>query len=119
MRIRGFININYTGPEEVQVTAAARVGSEGEVAAVGFNPASQGKYDDWMLYEPIVAVDPTTHNFAWQGPAYSSRMIDVKASRKLDELGQTLWMYVGSGAGVSAEEDYGIAWNLSILLMLP
>lgn len=94
---------------------AIRVGAEGEVASTEFNPHVNGKYLDWMAYEPFFA-RPNTTDFG-SGAQASTRVIDVKANRKVSELDETLFLYAGSNTATAG--TMSVFYNLSILLMLP
>lgn len=111
-RIRGFIVVNST-VANTPVVAAARIGTEGEVASTDFNPMTAGEYNDWMLYEPLLAP------IAAREPVQdvSARIIDVKSMRKLDELDQTLFLYAGTDSATAG--TVSLFYNLSVLLMLP
>lgn len=111
-RIRGFLVVNST-VANYPVTVAARVGTEGEVAATDFNPMTAGEYNDWMMYEPMLAP------LAAREPVQdvSARIVDVKSSRKLEELDETLFLYAGTDSATAA--TVSLFFNLSVLLMLP
>lgn len=90
--------------------------SEGEVASTEFNPATNGEYLDWMLFEPFVGF-PDSGNATSQ-TFQSAREIDVKSSRRLDELDQTIMLYAGTDAGADTD-TITLRYNLSLLLMQP
>lgn len=112
-RVRGIITATHnTTTAGEHITFGIRVGAEGEVPSTEFNPMTNGEYLDWLMYEPLVAVNGTS-----AAEAYTSRRVDVKAKRKLEELDQTLFLYAGSST--PATGLFGITANLSMLLMLP
>jgi len=111
-RIRGYIQVLST-VTLTPVVVAARVGTEGEVAATDFNPMTAGEYNDWMMYEPMLAGLAAREPFGDLG----ARIIDVKAMRKLEELDETLFMYAGTD--LAAAGTVTLTFNLSVLLMLP
>lgn len=111
-RIRGFVVVNST-VANYPVVVAARTGTEGEVAATDFNPMTAGEYNDWMMYEPCLA--PIAAREPIEG--VSARIIDVRSSRKLEELDETLFLYAGTDSAAAA--TVSLFFNLSVLLMLP
>lgn len=111
-RIRGYLQVLST-VTLTPVVVAARIGTEGEVAATDFNPMTAGEYNDWMMYEPMLAGLAAREPFGDLG----ARIIDVKAMRKLEELDETLFLYAGTD--LAAAGTVTLTFNLSVLLMLP
>lgn len=71
---------------------------------------------DWMLWEPMAHVVST----AGGAPIdqLTGRVVDVKSSRKLEELNERLIMVAGPNSGApTIEWSYG--WDLSIGVKLP
>jgi hypothetical protein len=81
--------------------------------------ADAAAYDDYMMFEPFADYQSTA------GPAgnvlassdVGSRLIDVKANRKLQELDQTLVFKASGNSSVAITQTWGC--DLSLLLMLP
>lgn len=81
----------------------------------------QREHDDWMYYSPWVV-----HNYATLGMAFrdvtpnvyaSPYAVDIKSSRKIEELGQTLQIWTSTP---DVNPDYtGTGFHLSIGLKLP
>lgn len=111
-RIRGYVQCTST-VTLTPLVVAIRTGTEGEVAATDFNPMTAGEYNDWMAYEPMLAGLAAREPFGDVG----ARMIDVKSMRKLQELDETLFLYAGTD--LAAAGTVQLAFNLSVLLMLP
>lgn len=81
-----------------------------------FDALSEGK--DYFFFEPFFLNAPD--HVQTNGTVQYVRMIDIRSSRKIEELNQTLVLDV-SAAGVAnaAAENIGFAVDLSFLLMLP
>lgn len=84
------------------------------------NPwTDQAQNDDYMMFEPFLDYQSSA------GPAgnvlassdVGSRMIDVRSSRKLQELNQTLLFKAGGNSSVATTVTWWV--DLSLLLMLP
>jgi len=111
-RIRGYVQCTST-VTLTPLVVAARTGTEGEVAATDFNPMTAGEYNDWMMYEPMLAGLAAREPFGDVG----ARLVDIKSMRKLEELDETLFLYAGTD--LAAAGTIQLAFNLSVLLMLP
>lgn len=111
-RIRGYLQVTST-VTLTPVVVGIRTGTEGEVAATDFNPMAAGEYNDWMAYEPLLAGLAAREPFGDVG----ARMVDIKSMRKLEELDETLFLYAGTD--LAAAGTVQLAFNLSVLLMLP
>lgn len=73
---------------------------------------------DWMLWEPFVQSVATTAAGGDPQDVGMQRMIDNHAARKLEELGESLVMFVGPNpAAPTIVWSYG--WDLSIGVKLP
>lgn len=73
---------------------------------------------DWMLWEPFIQSVTTTAAGGEDQQVGLMRMIDVKSSRRLDELGERLVMFQASNpAAPTVVWSYG--WDLSIGVKLP
>lgn len=98
--------------------------SESQIAVVGIRTFSEPldateelplttPHADWMSYEPLISVN---HPGDTANYKVSRRVIDVKSSRKMEELGEGLGLFVEHNTvGVAA----GFTWALSIGLKLP
>jgi hypothetical protein len=85
---------------------------EDRAAAVAEVPKpQQERHVDWLAWQPHphVGTDGIT------GTA-NAREIDVRSQRKLDEVGQTLWL---AWDQTSATVTWTVAFSLSVLLKLP
>lgn len=118
-RIRGIMGM-YVGPPGTAIQlgrVGIRVGAEGEVASTEFNPSTNGEYLDWMSFEPFYVIPAGTATDSVEGTNVCARVVDVKSSRKLEELDQSLFLYAGiTGATIQAVTLF---YDLSIGLMLP
>lgn len=115
VRMRGYMSATSTVAAGLPLVAGVRLGTEGEVAGTEFNPATLGANSDWMLYEPFVGF-PDSGNATSQ-TYQSAREIDVKSSRKLDELDQTFFLYAGTDSATAGTITF--RYHLSLLLMQP
>lgn len=81
-----------------------------------FDDLSENK--DFFLFEPFLLPERTaveTH-----GTDTIARMIDVKSSRKIEELNQTLILDVSADSpNLASTSNTGFHYDLSMLLMLP
>lgn len=87
-----------------------------EVDATTFIP-SANPHQDWMVFEPFTAHtnSGTTANSLWY-----NHYVDARAMRKMDELGQTLMMVVGSvPPGATPGASALMTVTASTLLALP
>lgn len=115
VRMRGYMAVTSTVAACLPLVVGVHRASEGEVASTEFNPATNGEYLDWMLYEPFVGF-PDGGNGAAQ-TYMCAREIDVKASRRLDELDQTIMLYAGTDSATAG--TITLRYHLSLLLMQP
>jgi hypothetical protein len=122
VRIRGIIALSTPSGEQgsdVVVAAGIRVYGERNTPSNSDNLASEpgpfsGPHADWMMYKPI---------FMGTTLGYVEREveIDVKANRKIEELGQSLMISLeqDSAASTAANTAYDAFVNLSLGLKLP
>ena len=113
IRVRGVVsgspNVS-TGPS--QMVLAATVGNATEVAAGG-GPFDQ-PYRDWALWEPFVFRFAGITGNEMNRDQAVSRLIDVKAMRKVEEIDEEYRFWVQAN-----QQAWTISWNLSVLLKLP
>jgi hypothetical protein len=109
VRIRGIIAI--TSDTELELMAFAAMVEPNPVGTLetGEGPLAR-PYAPWMLYEPFTTLGDNTG-------AVSSRMIDVKASRKIDELDEQLSLYFQTPSGNAGSVSY--TYTLSLGIKLP
>lgn len=113
-RIRGVVvaGNNVSPAVSSQMLLAVRVGNDAEASGQlsdGFNQP----YLDWMAWEPFIYQALPAAPQTSDSPALS-RLIDVKAQRKLEEVNEELQVWVGA-----LNAPFAYSWNLSILLKLP
>lgn len=126
IRVRGYMS--FSDPDRVAgVIVPARatlyVGNNNEVTR-GPN-ANDNAFDDlsenrdFFLFEPFLVDNSNVDEQTGQTELYS-RLIDVKSSRKIEELNQTVVLDASAGA-VNAAAAGTLAFNfdLSMLMMLP
>lgn len=81
----------------------------------------QREHDDWLYYSPWVVHNYTSAGFfrdVTPNPMASPWAVDIKSSRKIEELGQTLQIWQSTPTAVTP--DYtGTGFHLSIGLKLP
>lgn len=126
VRTRGYcvaVDEDAAAGESVRLRVTMYVGNNNEVTRGpdagdnAFDLASQNK--DYFFMEPFHITSPGTQA-AVGGADPHSRMIDVKSSRKIEELNQTV-ILDGSGQAIAlaANINVAVAFDLSMLLMLP
>lgn len=115
VRMRGFMAVTSSVAAGLPLVVGVHRGSEGEVASTEFNPATNGANLDWMLYEPFVGFDDSGNGASQT--YMCAREIDVKSSRKLDELDQTFFLYAGTDSATAG--TITLRYHLSLLLMQP
>lgn len=115
MRIRGYIYPDSVSDTQLG-TIGFRIDSWNEDPADVDNSPSLQPDEDWMGWLPFNKPPgvPETFPATWNAQA-SPWAVDIKSNRKLEELNQTLWMFVDQPAG--NENNY--SYNLSIGLKLP
>lgn len=116
LRIRGRIQWNLATAGITNAVVGIRVGDQAELAGASIaqqNPAAVGQNDDWMAYEPFMpATSALTDSFDTQ----HGRIVDIKAKRKIDELGEALLLFAGGNSAVAATAP--LSFTLSILVAL-
>lgn len=121
VRIRGIMSLGATAPTAAQsITAAFYIGDANDVVR-GPN-ANDNFYDtnaagkDYFGVEPFIA--PTAAAQARiAGSEPTSRMIDIRSMRKLEEVSQRLICdFSGAGTVVSSAS---LDFDFSVLIMLP
>jgi len=80
-----------------------------DIVPADVTPATAGAFGDWMYWESRQPVDVPTAPmfFAWE--------IDNKAMRKMEEVGDRLWLVFG----IDNADTWTFTFGLSILLLLP
>lgn len=115
-RIRGHILPvgAVDGPDLIGGTIGFRIDSWNEDPTDTTNAPTQQPDEDWMGWMPFVnsASAPVQASWNYQANQWA---VDIKAQRKLEELNQTLWMFVERPAGNTVTYHY----NLSVGLKLP
>jgi len=121
VRIRGivFATTAQEGAGADHFRMAARVESGRGLDLTAALPAAAGPFDgenaDWMLWQPFFQVRPLAGTIDGD---LVGRVIDVRASRKLEELDERLVMFVAPNPAAPAVAwTYG--WDLSIGVKLP
>lgn len=71
---------------------------------------------DYFMVEPFVS--PVAANTQLFGNDVIHRLVDIRSSRKIEELDQTLIFDI-SGTSTAGADSFTFAYDLSILLMLP
>lgn len=121
MRTRGVIMCQTpTATAAANLLVTMHVSDTGEIQQGADNAdnafSQRGMNDDYFLYEPFLVVNPTT---ALQATASNcaGRLIDVKSSRKVEELNQTVALRLHGSSTVAVTVQ--VTGLLSILLALP
>ena len=118
MRIRGYIWCLGINAVRQQVRAVMWIGDSND--AVRAPNANDNPFDDISSSKDFFGVYPllTSSVVEEQLMPITGAMVDVKSSRKLEELNQVLLVDIGakSTAGVS---NVTVAYDLSVLIALP
>lgn len=125
VRIRGFIvPANFTSPivGTVRGTFGVIVGKDTDDYSAPTLAVEQREHDDWLAYLPWAMNVPPADQYSPDVTRYTSNVqaspfaVDIKSSRKIEELGQTLqlWRSEPTAAGGAGTE-----WHLSMGLKLP
>lgn len=102
MRVRGQLEYTGDGP----AVAAMRIITESSFATLGADDdPTTDRHADWFFYQPMNTGSDTSAVFD----------VDVQSMRKLDELGQTLLLAVGTADAAAGT----FSAVLSILVALP
>jgi len=106
---------------------AVRIGLlvTGTKAELGASPTAysplQDPYEDWMwnaAYSTVAAPNSVINLTAGTSPVTATSVFwDVKSKRRLDELGETLWLNVDKIGTTIATTEFSI--SARVLLMLP
>lgn len=113
-RIRGFIYPDQVGTTLLGV-AGMRVDTWNEDPADSSNQPSVQPDADWLAWMPFFAAEGAVLQPATWNPEASVWAVDIKAQRKLEELNETLWLFVDQPDTLQNTYSY----NLSIGLKLP
>jgi len=136
MRIRGVMTAALVGDTETStegyaaIRCGVRVTDHADINQTDYaNDAmyASQEYADWMLFEPFMldAIGEIPSGDIAEATAASEiRRIDVRAKRKLGELGETLELVAGRPATNSGDPPANtmavrLRWDLSILVALP
>lgn len=119
VRTRGLIAV--TQPPEAQSVFGRftmHVDEDADFNGVSANDsafAEVAQNRDYFMYEPFFAGPSETAS----STDLSKRLVDVKSSRKVDELNQTVFLDVSVTTAGIATETLELYFDLSLLLMLP
>lgn len=119
VRIRGFIS---PGQTPLQGTYGGVYGiivdTDNTILDDSRNAVEQREHDDWLAYLPytIQGVENRPGNVATSNANANEWAVDIKSSRKVQELGQSLFLFRETPSLGSAP---GMEWHLSIGLKLP
>ena len=127
VRTRGYMQVSDVDPianANIAFRACAYVGNNNEVQRGpdandnAFDDLSENK--DYFLFEPFFLAPTDADSVAVNGTDPASRMIDVKSSRKIEELNQTIILDVSAdSSNLAVTSNTAFAFDLSLLLMLP
>lgn len=123
VRVRGFMSFRQqTAGNGAVVRAGFYIGDANDVVRGpnandnAFDSNSVGK--DYFGFEPFVVPGPAASNSApYFGSDPVSRMLDIRAMRKLEEVSQRLILDISTAA--NAANQVNGDGDLSILIMLP
>lgn len=131
-RIRGHISVQVAGQPDVSspynLSYGIRVDDESEITG-GTDANQQDRlpandpFADWMYIRNLWAIAPgsTSVEPSPTTQLFQNRVeIDIRSQRRLDELGQSLFQYVGVDGGVpDGFEAVNFYWDLHILCKRP
>lgn len=115
MRVRGYIVPELVDPlPSEDLVAGLRVDTWDQSVTTSVVSPYQGVDEDWMAWFPYLSPSGAPDDVT--GNIYASPYaVDVKSSRKLEELNETLWLFGSTPGGTSATYHF----NLSVGLKLP
>lgn len=122
-RIRGYF-FAWGSNTAAEAQDAYRMGIRVTTGFLELNPLDQDNspwnddWADWMAWEPFATVPALAGAQLLGDGVLNARMIDVRAQRRLDELGQRLVLLHG-GAPAAPTITWGVGWDLSIGIKLP
>lgn len=122
--VKGYVRANAGGTDPSRGRAAIRVCDRNDIDDQDpqhgpSNPSipqvapNLGAWNDWMGYFPFVVEPGTVLSDATWNHAASPWAIDVQSSRRIDELNQTLGLFLDAEAGTTQW-----FWDLSIGIKL-
>jgi len=109
-RIRGVIVGSPQAAGDSELVVAARISAAG-ATVTGLGP-QDSPYLDWMMWEPLIAMDSNTIDTTGSSVSVN-RLIDIKAMRRLEEINEQLTLWPQGTAA------WDLSFNLSIGLLLP
>ena len=121
-RIRGVIYPELSTPLEGAFLLGRigfRIDSWNEDPAELTNQPQEQPDEDWMGWLPYFidgSQTPNSPNVATWNSQANAWAVDIKSQRKLEELNQTLWMFVSAPPGADA---INYNYDLSVGLKLP
>lgn len=120
VRIRGYVvptsDGSFTG--NFQGRWGILVDSDNTDVTLASNDPGGRPFEDWMAYQPFSIAtggQSTTLQQVATGNVYANEWaVDVRSSRKIEELGEGLYLFWNL-----PESTWGLNWELSIGLKLP
>jgi len=110
-RIRGNLDWGRSAGAGVRPSVTLGIKVDGfAVEAVDMAPVdflAGGAHQDWMYWET---------GFSYPGLTTGRMSIDVKSMRKIDELGDTLWLVAEC---LNPADTYELSFGFSVLVLLP
>lgn len=120
VRIRGFVIPGQAPGLEGTYGGvyAIMVDSDNTILTDSRNAVEQREHEDWLAYLPytIQGIDLRPGEVATSNAQGNPWAVDIKSSRKVQELGQSLFLF--RETPLSADSP-GMEWHLSIGLKLP
>ena len=111
VRIRGGMQVRSTNPGEELIWTAIVQPDSGDPNIGPDEGPIQNAFADWMMVEPFATSGPNADSVT------AARLVDCQASRKMEELGESLFGYAAAPAGNVGNLEF---WAyLSIGLKLP
>lgn len=118
MRIRGYVHPTADAGTNPNIggTIGFRIDSWNEDVATdpALTPAAQPD-EDWMGWLPFqgTTFEANTVPATWNSEA-SPWAVDIKAARKLEELNQTLWMFLDAPTTGTVTYNYNLSVGLKL-----
>lgn len=111
MRVRGTIAAQNASASFTLNTAVGLQVAADDLTAAQLDPFARLN-DDWMYWDTLLA----NQNIATELAHVDNYKIDVRAKRKIDELGDTLWLGLRN---VSTVTSVNLVYAFSVLVALP
>lgn len=112
-----------TSPGTYTYSSGIRIGTDSQIGDTDAEQAASDPFTDpfadWMWVRNFTAPYPSTTALAAGNPGYVHFDVDIKSQRRLDELGQGLYLYHGRQSASDTAATIQMNADLHILLKRP